>query len=98
MAKFTLQIDPKRAIPRPDLGTVRNDKLFVRHIPQSMDFYKFKEYFSQFGTVIDSNLMMDRETGIHRGFGFVTYDDPSGTNTALSQMHEWDGQPVSLNF
>ena len=61
-----------------------------------MDFYKFKEYFSQFGTVTDSNLMMDRETGIHRGFGFVTYDDPSSTSTALSQMHEWDGQPVSL--
>jgi RNA-binding protein Musashi len=60
-----------------------------------MDFYKFKEYFSQYGAIVDCNLMFDRETGMHRGFGFVTYEDPSSVSTALSQGHEWDGQQVS---
>lgn len=92
---FTSQIDPKRAIPRPEVGgVIRQDKLFVRQIPQSMDYPKFKEYFSQFGSITDSNLMIDRETGMHRGFGFVTYDDPSGASNALSQAHYFDGQEV----
>lgn len=76
------------------MGTIRNDKLFVRHVPQSMDYYKFKEYFSQFGTVVDCNLMMDRETGVHRGFGFVTYEDASSSASAVNQQHEYDGQFV----
>lgn len=91
-------IDPKRAIPRPDAGTVRNDKIFVRHVPPTMDFYKFKEYFSQFGGIVDSNLMMDRETGQHRGFGFVTYEDPGSVQTVLSQQHEWDGQELEVKI
>lgn len=62
-----------------------------------MDFYKFKEYFSQFGGIVDSNLMMDRETGQHRGFGFVTYEDPSSVQTVLGQGHEWDGQEASCH-
>lgn len=93
------QIDPKRAIPRPEVGAVvRQDKLFVRQIPQSMDYPKFKEYFSQFGGIVDSNLMIDRETGQHRGFGFVTYDDPAGVQNALSQQHYFDGQEVRSAF
>ncbi|KAL7007319.1 hypothetical protein EMMF5_003158 [Cystobasidiomycetes sp. EMM_F5] len=91
-------IDPKRAIPRPEMGTIRNDKLFVRHVPQSMDYYKFKEYFSQFGTVVDCNLMMDRETGVHRGFGFVTYEDASSSASAVNQQHEYDGQFLEVKL
>lgn len=63
-----------------------------------MDYNKFKDHFSQFGMIIDSNLMMDRETGLHRGFGFVTFDDAGATQTALSQDHYLDGQQVSHLF
>lgn len=91
-------IDPKRAIPRPESGIIRNDKLFVRHIPQSMDQGSFREYFSQFGTIVDCNLMMDRETGMHRGFGFVTYEDANSTTTATNQGHEWDGQMLEVKL
>ena len=93
-ADAIFQIDPKRAIPRPESGIIRNDKLFVRHIPQSMDQGSFREHFSQFGTIVDCNLMMDRETGMHRGFGFVTYEDANSTTTATAQGHQWDGQMV----
>ncbi len=34
-----------------------------------------REFFSQFGKVIDSTVMMDRETGRSKGFGFVSLED-----------------------
>ena len=61
-----------------------------------MDQHAFREYFSQYGAIIDCNLMLDRESGMHRGFGFVTYEDANSTTTALAQGHEWDGQQVRL--
>ena len=45
---------------------------------------EFKEYFEQFGTVLDATLMMDKETGRPRGFGFVTFDDDSAVETCMS--------------
>ena len=36
---------------------------------------EFREYFEQFGKVVDSVVMYDRDTHRSRGFGFVTYED-----------------------
>ena len=33
------------------------------------------EFLSQFGKVIDSTVMLDRETGRSKGFGFVSFED-----------------------
>lgn len=37
---------------------------------------EFREFFEQFGVVVDSVVMFDRETQRSRGFGFVTFHDP----------------------
>lgn len=34
-----------------------------------------REFFSQFGKVIDSTVMLDRETGRSKGFGFVSFEN-----------------------
>ena len=34
-----------------------------------------REFFSQFGKVIDSTVMLDRETGRSKGFGFISLED-----------------------
>lgn len=34
-----------------------------------------REFFSQYGTVVDSTVMLDRETGRSKGFGFVSFED-----------------------
>jgi RNA recognition motif-containing protein len=36
---------------------------------------EFREFFEQFGVLIDSVVMFDRDTGRSRGFGFVTFED-----------------------
>ncbi|RIB24204.1 hypothetical protein C2G38_1916500, partial [Gigaspora rosea] len=65
-------IDPKRAIPREEQE--KTEKIFVGGIAPEVTEEEFKDYFSQFGHVIDATLMVDRDTGRPRGFGFITFD------------------------
>ncbi|KDQ28766.1 hypothetical protein PLEOSDRAFT_1054742 [Pleurotus ostreatus PC15] len=66
-------IDPKRAIPRQEHQ--RATKLFIGGLPGSVTSESMREYFSQYGKVIDSTVMLDRETGRSKGFGFISFED-----------------------
>lgn len=46
---------------------------------------EFANYFSQFGHVLDATLMLDRNTGRPRGFGFITFESDRGVEAALSR-------------
>ena len=64
-----------------------------------LNFELFSEsllnYFSQFGEVVDCVVMKNPQTGKSRGFGFVTYKDPSCVTTVLShEQHILDGRQV----
>lgn len=55
----------------------------------------FREFFTQFGRVIDATLMMDKDTGRPRGFGFVTFDSEGAVENALNcKTLEILGKPV----
>lgn len=77
------QIDPKRAIPREEQD--KTEKIFVGGISPDVDEEEFREFFTQFGKVMDATLMTDRETGRLRGFGFITFEDSKGVEEALLQ-------------
>jgi len=70
---FLFKIDPKRAIPRQEHQ--RATKLFIGGLAGSVTSESMREFFSQFGKVIDSTVMLDRETGRSKGFGFVSFED-----------------------
>ncbi|EER00885.1 Nucleolysin TIAR, putative [Perkinsus marinus ATCC 50983] len=69
--------NPAPVAPRYDGPPRRGDdtkKVFVGGLPREADKPALDEYFSQFGPVEDSVVMMDRFTGRSRGFGFVTFE------------------------
>ncbi|KAL6310155.1 hypothetical protein BKA93DRAFT_186645 [Sparassis latifolia] len=66
-------IDPKRAIPREEHQ--RATKLFIGGLAGSVTSESMREFFSQFGKVVDSTVMLDRETGRSKGFGFVSFEN-----------------------
>lgn len=54
----------------------------------------FSRYFSKYGEIIDSVIMMDKISGRPRGFGFVTFADPEVANKVLEEEHMIDGRIV----
>ncbi|KAL5508673.1 hypothetical protein ACEPAH_6294 [Sanghuangporus vaninii] len=66
-------IDPKRAIPRSEHQKAQ--KLFIGGLAGTVTSESMREFFSQYGTVIDSTVMLDRETGRSKGFGFVSFEN-----------------------
>lgn len=78
------QIDPKRAIPRDEQE--KTSKIFVGGVSQDATEDTFTQFFEQFGRVIDATLMMDKDTGRPRGFGFVTFDSEAAVEKCLEHQ------------
>ena len=76
-----MQIDPKRAIPRDEQE--KTSKIFVGGVSQDATEADFTSFFAQFGRVVDATLMMDKDTGRPRGFGFVTFDSEAAVERCL---------------
>ena len=81
--------DCKRAVPRESPGpatekiSFKTKKVFVGGLPSDITEECFREFFQRFGIVEDSVVMLDRDTGRPRGFGFVTFYDEEATEKVL---------------
>mmetsp|Transcript_289 Transcript_289/g.419 ORF Transcript_289/g.419 Transcript_289/m.419 type:complete len:522 (-) Transcript_289:201-1766(-) len=60
-------------------------KLFVGGLPSNVTEREFREFFEQFGPVLDSVVMFDRETRRSRGFGFVTFEDEATSHSLIRE-------------
>ena len=89
-----MKIDPKRAIPRDEQE--RTSKIFVGGVSQDANEQDFKEYFMQFGRVVDATLMIDKDTGRPRGFGFVTFDSEAAVDATLQGDLQILGKPIEV--
>jgi RNA-binding protein Musashi len=45
-----------------------------------------RAFFSKFGKVVDATVMVDRETGRSKGFGFVTFEDNSSDSQLVGKL------------
>lgn len=73
-------------------------KLFVGGISWDTNEDRLREYFENFGKVIEAVIMKDRATGRARGFGFVVFADPSVAERVVLEKHVIDGRTVSSLF
>ena len=72
--------------------------IYVGNMPYAMTVEELKELFSQYGTVADARLVIDRETGRVKGFGFVELADDDAALKAISELNgrEIDGRKVRV--
>mmetsp|Transcript_60836 Transcript_60836/g.144979 ORF Transcript_60836/g.144979 Transcript_60836/m.144979 type:complete len:280 (-) Transcript_60836:71-910(-) len=86
------------AIVQGSEGTFNSVKLFVGGLPASCDYDKFTEYFGKYGAIEDAVVMMDNNTGRHRGFGYVTFAESSAVEAALENYsgNQIDGKWIEV--
>ncbi|KAI0266984.1 hypothetical protein BC834DRAFT_871987 [Gloeopeniophorella convolvens] len=75
-------------------------KIYVGNLSWNTTDDTLRDAFSQFGQVLDSIVMRDRETQRSRGFGFVTYGTSEEANLAINSMNEQelDGRRIRVNI
>src|SRR5580700_3228853 len=61
-------------------------KLFVAGLPYDFDDTDLKEMFELYGTVNFAKVVMDRETGRSKGFGFVDMPDETEAKGAIETL------------
>lgn len=74
-------------------------KLFVGGLSWSTSDDGLRNAFERYGNVSEAKVIMDRETGRSRGFGFVTFDDPEEAHAAISALDgsDLDGRKIKVN-
>jgi RNA recognition motif-containing protein len=63
-------------------------KIYAGNLSYTMEENELREEFERFGEVSDAAVIRDRDTGRHRGFGFVTMPDDAAAQSAISALHD----------
>jgi len=66
-------------------------KLFVGNLPYKTTDADLRDMFSQNGEVSEAVVIMDRERGVSKGFGFVTMANDAEANAAIES---WNGKDI----
>lgn len=67
------------------------NKLYVGNLPYSVRDEDLQQSFGQFGAVTSAKVMMERDTGRSKGFGFVEMGSDAEAQAAIAGMN---GQPL----
>ena len=74
------------------------NKLYVGNFPYSVSEAQLRDLFSTYGDITDIALIMDRETGRPKGFGFVTFATQAAAEAALElDGRDLGGRPLKVN-
>jgi RNA recognition motif-containing protein len=82
--------------PRRGVGPTR---VFVGGLSWDTTAEGLRTAFSKFGTILETTVISDRDTGRSRGFGFVSFEDARAADEAIAQMsgRELDGRTLKVN-
>ncbi len=74
-------------------------KLYVGNLTYSANNASLETLFSEFGEVRSAQVVMDRDTGRSKGFGFVEMGDDQACNAAIAALNgkEVDGRALTVN-
>jgi cold-inducible RNA-binding protein len=74
-------------------------KIYVGNLPFSTTSESLSQIFSSFGQVDSSKIVVDRETGRSKGFGFVEMASPEQAASAIASLHgsDYGGRSLTVN-
>jgi len=73
--------------------------IFVGSLPYSLEEADLKELFEAYGEVTTVKIIMDRESGRSKGFGFVEMSDDEAAQKAISGLNgsEVSGRSIAVS-
>jgi RNA recognition motif-containing protein len=73
--------------------------IYVGYLPDNFTDEQLKEKFATYGKVYSAKVIIDRETGLSKGFGFVEMKDDYEGQLAIDNLLTWevDGKRVKVN-
>jgi RNA recognition motif-containing protein len=74
-------------------------RLYVGNLSYGTSELNLRDAFGQVGAVVDAKIVMDRETGRPRGFGFVEMSSDQEALQAIQQLNgrEVDGRAIAVS-
>ena len=77
-----------------------SSKIYVGNLPYSVNDSSLSNNFSEYGNVTSAKVMMDRETGRSKGFGFVEMTSEAEAQAAIAGLHgqSVDGRSIVVNM
>jgi cold-inducible RNA-binding protein len=63
------------------------NKLYVGNLPYTFRDSDLEQAFSQYGAVTSAKVMMERDTGRSKGFGFVEMSSPAEAQAAIEGLN-----------
>jgi RNA recognition motif-containing protein len=81
------------------MESLMGSKLYVGNLPYTFRDSDLEQAFSRFGAVNSAKVMMDRDSGRSKGFGFVEMGSDAAAQSAISGMagHEVGGRQLVVN-
>lgn len=79
---------------------MENNKLYVGNLSYDTNEAGLRNAFGEFGDIVEVAIIMDRDTGRPRGFGFVTMRTDEQAAEAQSKMdgQQLDGRALRVNI
>lgn len=62
-------------------------KLYVGNLPYSTTDADLNELFAQYGTIVSATVIMDRDSGRSKGFGFVEFEADDAAKAAIEALN-----------
>jgi len=86
--------------PRARDSAADGRRVYFGNLSWGMDQYDLQDLCGEFGSVEDSRLVTDRETGRSRGFGFVTMSSEAEAEEVVAQLNgqDVDGRVLRVNI
>ena len=75
-------------------------KLYVGNLPYTFSDSDMERTFAEFGSVSSAKIIMDRDSGRSKGFGFVEMGTAAQANAAIAALHGQDlgGRDMVVNI
>jgi RNA recognition motif-containing protein len=74
-------------------------KLFVGNLGHDVTDGMLAEWFGEYGPVRSAQVIVDRDTGRSKGFGFVEMENDAAAQAAVAAYHgaEFEGRTLTVN-